>query len=247
MQSERITVVVPCYQETAVIPHLAQRLDELSTRLLPTYEPRYLFVDDGSQDQTFEMLQETFQGPNHQIIRHGHNRGVAAAILTGIRNSTTEVVCSIDADCTYDPIQLISLLVEFKPDVDLVTASPYHPAGEARNIPPWRLFLSRGLSRIYELTLHHRLATYTSCFRVYRRSAMVSLELKEEGFTGVAEMLALVDQRGGRIVEVPAILDVRKYGESKMKVFRTVRGHIRLISRLWALKLTGNTLDRREP
>jgi dolichol-phosphate mannosyltransferase len=169
---------------------------------------------------------------------------VAAAILTGIRNSPTEVVCSIDADCTYDPLQLATLLVELKDGVDLVTASPYHPAGEVRNVPPWRLFLSRGLSRLYGLTLHHRLATYTSCFRVYRRSTVAPLELRDEGFTGVAEILALVDQRGGRIVEVPAILDVRKYGESKMKVFRTVRGHVRLLARLWALKLTRNALDR---
>ena len=57
--------------------------------------------------------------------------------------------------------------------VDLVTASPYHKDGGVRNVPGWRLFLSRGASFLYRRVLRSKLDTYTSCFRVYRRSSVV--------------------------------------------------------------------------
>jgi dolichol-phosphate mannosyltransferase len=62
-------------------------------------------------------------------------------------------------------------------DADVVTASPYHPQGHVQNVPRWRLFLSRTLSRIYDRLLHDKLYTYNSCFRIYRRKAVEGLEL----------------------------------------------------------------------
>ena len=62
------------------------------------------------------------------------------------------------------------MIAMLAPDVDLVTASPYHPEGRVLNLTAWRLILSEGLSIIYRLFHQHRLYTY-SCFRVYRRSA----------------------------------------------------------------------------
>jgi dolichol-phosphate mannosyltransferase len=246
LRNERtpVTIVVPCYQEAPVIPHLADRLQKLSEKLRPSYQVEFIFVDDGSRDETPELLKRTFREEHQRIVRHAQNRGIGAAILTGIELARTEIVCCIDADCTYDPLQITDLLAQLRPDIDLITASPYHIEGQVRNIPIWRLFLSRSLSRLYAQTLQHQLATYTSCFRVYRRSAVASLALRDEGFTGVAEILAHVDLRGGRIVEVPAVLSSRQYGESKMKVLRAVRGHVKLLTRLWLLKLTGTKFDR---
>jgi hypothetical protein len=66
------------------------------------------------------------------------------------------------------------------------------------------------------------------------------LEIKEKGFLGVAELLGKLDlQRGGRIVEHPAILEVRLFGFSKMKTARTIFGHLRLLARLSQERLFG--------
>jgi dolichol-phosphate mannosyltransferase len=121
----------------------------------------------------------------------------------------------------------------------MVTGSPYHPDGEVRNVPGWRLFLSKSLSELYGLVLHQKLATYTSCFRVYRRSAVEALNIREGGFLGVAEMLGRLDLGGGRIVECPAVLEVRLLGRSKMKTFRTILGHLRLLARLAVARVAG--------
>ena len=114
--------------------------------------------------------------------------------------------------------------------VDMVTASPYHKEGGVRNVPGWRLFLSKGASFLYRRTLKTKLDTYTSCFRVYRRSAVTNLNIRENGFLGVAEMLGLLDIRGGNIVEYPAVLEVRLFGSSKMKTIKTIGGHLTLFT-----------------
>jgi hypothetical protein len=94
--------------------------------------------------------------------------------------------------------------------------------------------------------LRQKLSTYTSCFRVYRRSALQQITLREEGYLGVAEMVAELDQRGSAIVEYPATLEVRVLGLSKMKTLRTIWGHVRLLSRL-ALRPLGRLLGFHYP
>jgi len=141
-------------------------------------------------------------------------------------------VCSIDCDCTYDPVELKYMIPRLVEGVDLVTGSPYHPDGQVLGVPAWRLVLSRGASWLYRRTLKQPLHTFTSCFRVYRRDAMLELELREGGFLGVAELLARVLRNGGRVVEHPATLKVRVFGQSKMKTVRAILGHLRLLTRL---------------
>jgi polysaccharide deacetylase family protein (PEP-CTERM system associated) len=233
-----ITVVVPCYNEELVLPYLANTLRSVEEELGDRWALRFVFVDDGSADETPRLLGELFGSrADCQVVRHAKNRGVAAAIQTGIRHAHTEIVCSIDCDCTYDPHQLEALIPHLEVGVDLVTASPYHPQGRVLNVPAWRLTLSKSLSFLYRRVLHQKLRTYTSCFRVYRRAAVADLPLSEDGFLGVAEMLALLDLRGARIVECPAILEVRMLGRSKLKTARTIAGHLRLLLRLASLRL----------
>jgi polysaccharide deacetylase family protein (PEP-CTERM system associated) len=230
-----VSIVVPCYNEELILPYLANTLRSVEERLGDRYEFRYVFVDDASSDGTWEALHRTFGDlPHRAFVRHGTNRGVAAGIATGLRAADTEIVCSIDCDCTYDPHEL-GRMIPLLDSADVVTASPYHPQGAVRNVPGWRLFLSRGLSGLYRLVLHHRLATYTSCFRVYRRSSSLDVQLQYGGFLGVAEFIGRMDLAGRRIVEFPTTLEVRMIGRSKMKVVRTIGGHLTLLARLaWA-------------
>jgi polysaccharide deacetylase family protein (PEP-CTERM system associated) len=233
-----ITVVVPCFNEELILPYLANTLNSVERDLSRRYGLSFVFVDDGSTDGTWPALNEIFGGrSNIRMTRHTSNRGVAAAVMTGIGLAETEIVCSIDCDCTYDPHQLALLIPRLEDGVDLVTASPYHPEGTVRNVPEWRLCLSKSLSSMYRVVLHHSLATYTSCFRVYRRSSVIGLELHEVGFLGVAEMLGRIDLQGGTIVEVPAVLEVRLLGRSKMKTVRTILGHLRLITKFATARL----------
>lgn len=239
-----VTIVVPCYNEELILPYLGNTLSSVETRLRD-YAITFAFVDDGSQDQTWAGLRKTFGGkPGFELYRHEHNRGVAAAIMTGLRRARTEIVCSIDCDCTYDPHELANMIPLLQPGVDLVTASPYHPEGHVRNVPGWRLRLSKIASWMYRRVLRQKLHTYTSCFRVYRRSAIADIELRRTNFLGIAELVGKLDLRGSRIVEYPATLEVRMLGRSKMKTARTILGHLRLMVRLFVARLFGGQTTR---
>ena len=235
-----VSVVVPCYNEQDSLPYLANTLRSVACKFEDQYRFSFVFVDDCSTDLTWQTLHTIFGAdPACTLLRHDRNRGVAAAMQTGIRSATAEVVCTIDCDCTYDPHEvggMIALLVE---GVDVVTASPYHPSGSVKNVPYWRLCLSKGLSLLYRFVLGQKLYTYTSCFRVYRRQAALSVLVKRGGFFGVAEMLARLDLAGRRIVEYPTTLEARVLGRSKMKIIRTIAGHLSLLRHLIWLRVTG--------
>jgi len=238
-----VSVVIPCYNEEASLTYLANTLRSVEANLSENgFQANFIFVDDCSKDKTLEKLNELFgMRENVQIVRHETNQGVAAGIMTGIKSAQTDIVCSMDCDCTYDPHELVKMLPLLTENVDLVTASPYHKAGGVRNVPEWRLFLSKGASWLYRRTLRAKLATYTSCFRVYRRSSFVDLPIEEKGFLGVAEMLGRLDLKGGKIIEYPAVLEVRLFGFSKMKTARTIFGHLKLLSRLSTLRVFGKS------
>ena len=232
------TIVVPCYNEELILPYLSNTLKGVEKNLAGEFALQFIFVDDGSSDGTWVTLRHLFDDwPNARLIRHEGNRGVAEGILSGIRACDTEVVCSIDCDCTYDPHELGPMIHLLSDDVDMVTASPYHEDGEVRNVPRWRLVLSRCLSLLYRLVLRNKLATYTSCFRVYRREAVVGLQLDRRGFLGVTEMLGRMDLMGRRIVEYPTTLEVRILGRSKMKILGTIVGHLGLLTALTRRRL----------
>jgi polysaccharide deacetylase family protein (PEP-CTERM system associated) len=233
-----LSIVIPCFNEETSLPYLSNTLAGVEAELSRAHAVQFIFVDDGSADDTWKVLQEIFGSrANYTLIRHERNRGVAATIMTGIQAAKSEVICSMDCDCTYDPHELGTMIGMLAPDVDLVTASPYHSQGRVLNVPEWRLFLSRTLSKMYGLVLRHQLATYTACFRVYRRSAVADLPLSRAGFIGIAELLGKLDLAGSNIVEYPTTLEVRILGRSKMKIVKTIAGHIQLIFELLGIRL----------
>lgn len=235
-----VTIVVPCYNEEKSIPYLSNTLESVAQTLSQTCDPHFVLIDDKSTDATWQTLQDTFYDQTrYSLIQHEMNQGVSAAIMTGIRASESEVVCSIDCDCSYDPHELRNMVPLMTDGVDLVTASPYHPQGRVRNVPKWRLFLSWTLSAMYRLLLGRNMYTWTSCCRVYRKSVVGSLAIEETGFLGTAELVAKLCLSGSNIVEHPATLEVRIFGESKMKTFRTIGGHLRLLCRVLKMRVTG--------
>jgi polysaccharide deacetylase family protein (PEP-CTERM system associated) len=233
-----LTIIIPCYNEETSLPYLSNTLVGVEAELSLKHAVEFILVDDGSTDHTWSSLQTIFgRRANFTLIRHERNRGIAATIMTGIHASESEVICSMDCDCTYDPHELGPMVALLTSGVDMVTASPYHAKGRVLNVPEWRLFLSRTLSRMYGIVLHHQLATYTACFRVYRRSAVAEVPLSRGGFIGVAELLGRLDLGGSRIIEYPTTLEVRILGRSKMKIAKTIAGHLRLIVELIGMRI----------
>jgi dolichol-phosphate mannosyltransferase len=229
---------VPVYNECECTALLMHSLEELESVLGGRFAFEFLLVDDGSSDGTAALLKAALADKrNYRVLEHRVNRGIAAAIQTGIRAASNEVVVSMDCDGSYDPLLIAELVPQLTSGVDIVTASPYHRAGAVVNVPKWRLRLSRAASQMYALLCRHKLSCYTSCFRAYRRDAVAAVELENERFVGVAELLWRVLERGGRVAEHPAMLRSRVAGHSKMRVVRASLGHLRLMAKIAASRL----------
>lgn len=231
-QRTAVSLVVPIYNEQDSIAYLMRTLSTVEARLGDRFDLHFILVDDGSTDDSWQVMTAVAQGrDNVRLVRQERNQGVARAIMAGVRASTTEVVCSIDCDCSYDPME-IEHMVPMIEDCDMVTASPYHPDGQVLNVPRWRLGLSRTLSWGYRRLLGVRLFTWTSCFRVMRASKVRDIEIENGGFLGVAELLLRLVARGGKVREYPTLLESRLLGISKMKTLRTIRGHLGMLWRV---------------
>lgn len=238
-----VSIVIPCYNEEESLPYLAKTLASVESELNQIgYASDLVFVDDKSQDNTIGAIETLFADREDvRIVKHDVNKGVAGGIMTGIRAARTEIVCTIDCDCTFDPHELVNMIPMLTEGVDMVQASPYHKDGAVQNVPGWRLLLSKGASVLYRRVLRTKIASYTACFRVVRRSAMADIEPRELGFHGVPEMLGLLDLKGGTIVEYPTVLAVRLFGASKMKTAKTIVGTVKLMSRLAKLRFFGKS------
>jgi len=226
-------VVVPCFNEAMGISQLITRLHALHADLAEADEFQVILVDDGSVDDTWKTMTELTAGISWiRQIRHDANLGITAATITGLRAAATPWVATIDSDCTYDPLQMRQLLAAIDDDVTMVTASPYHPAGSVQGVPRWRLLLSKTASIAYATVINVNLYTYTSCFRIYRRDAIVDLPVTNPGFVGIAELLWLAVRAGGTVKETPAILTSRRIGHSKLRTMPVIIGHLRLMRRI---------------
>ena len=225
-----VTVVVPCFNEEEGLPSLMARLRSMRARRGLNWQ--FLFVDDGSTDDTFSaLLRAARDEPWVSVLRHHENRGLGAALRTAFAHATSPIVCTIDSDCTYPPERLPELTALIEQGADIATASAWHPAAianaEGSRI---RLMLSRQVSGIYKQLIGQDVHTFTCLFRAYRRDVLDRINFRGDGFSAVAELFLKAMIAGCIVREVPMALEKRRFGESKLRVSDAVLAHAHLIT-----------------
>jgi dolichol-phosphate mannosyltransferase len=171
------------------------------------------------------------------LKRHPTNLGLGAAIRTGFQAATGDIIVTTDSDGTYRFETIPDMLACLTDQVDLVTASPYHPKGEVVGVPKYRLFLSQGSSLIYRILVDWNIHTYTALYRVYRRKVTQSVPFESNGFLAGTEILVNSMLLGYKVAEYPAVLHSRVVGISKAKLMRTILAHLRFQGRLLLYRL----------
>lgn len=243
-----LSIIVPCYNEVENIPKIKRELFPVLAELARTYRLEVIFVDDGSRDGTWQALRETFASSNEAPVtvrfeRHQVNRGLGAAIRTGFAAANGQLIVTTDSDGTYKFTTIPELLSLLTPNVDIVTASPYHPRGGVAGVPGYRLLLSRGSSLLYRLLVNWRVHTYTALFRAYRRAVIDTVPFESNGYLAGTEILVNGMLKGYQVAEYPAVLHSRVLGTSKAKLARTIWAHLRFQERILLHRLNLHRLD----
>ena len=235
-----VTVVVPCFNEQDGLPMLLQRLRAMR-QAHDTRDWRFLFVDDGSSDDTFRiLLQATRDESWIEVLRHPQNIGLGGALRTAFSQVRSPIVCTMDSDCTYPPERLPELAALVREGADVATASPWHPDNEESEGTALRLTLSRSASLVYRAMIGQEVHTFTCLQRAYRLDALRALSFRADGFSAVAEIMLRALMAGQKIAEVPMPLEARRFGESKLRVGDAIMAHMGLLT------LTAATVSARQ-
>lgn len=226
-----LSIVIPCYNESDNIPKLLTEFLPIVTELAQSRSIEIIFVDDGSTDNTRQELTRIMGdfervGVAVKIQVHPVNKGLGAALKTGLSTASGDVIVTTDSDGTYRFASIPELLSYLKPGISMVTASPYHPQGKVAGVPKYRLILSQGSSMIYRLLVDWRVHTYTSLFRAYRREMIERVPFESDGFLAGTELMVNGMLMGYRVAEYPAVLYSRVVGMSKAKIMRTICAHL---------------------
>ena len=222
-----MSIVIPMFNEAENVEATLNRVKETLASFAGTYE--IIAINDGSLDNTFKILNRLAeQDGKLKVISYSKNIGRGMALRTGFRESSGEIIVSIDADLSYDPHYIVEFVETLKrePDIDLILASPYMPGGGVQNVPFFRLWISKWGNRILRFAMPNRIYTSTGIFRAYRKKVLDSLELESEGKEIHLEILSKAMALGYRVKELPAVLTGRKKGRSKFKFKKTATSHL---------------------
>jgi dolichol-phosphate mannosyltransferase len=150
-ENKKISVVIPCYNEQAVLPELFRRLQDAAEKWGLVWE--IICVDDGSRDNTWELLREQHKKDQRwSAISFSRNFGHQTAVSAGIFHATGDAVIVIDADLQDPPEEVYRFIEKWKEGYDIVYAVRQHrKEGILKKISYWMFY--RVLSKMIDFEL----------------------------------------------------------------------------------------------
>ena len=208
----KLSVVIPCFNEAATIESLIGAVRGSS------YEPKEIVVvDDGSSDGTHAILDGLkARGFIDHFVRHEVNRGKGAALRSGFRRATGDIILIQDADLEYDPAEyprLVQPILDGKADV--VYGSRFLGERPHRALYFWHRAGNAFLTLLSNMLTNLNLTDMESCYKVFRREVIQDIDIEESRFGCEPEITAKIARRGYAIYEVGIAYYGRTYAQGK--------------------------------
>jgi glycosyltransferase involved in cell wall biosynthesis len=240
MEHSMISIIFPLFNERENVIHYDQDLfpiiDSIGKRFGESFE--FIFVDDGSSDDTVEKIEEMCaKRSDVKIIQHERNRGMGNAIKTGFDSSSGDIVITMDADLTFRPVDVAKLIEKYREThADCISGSPYLEKGLMEDVAPFRLLMSKTINCMYRFLLGSRITCVSPIFRLYKLTVLREMNISSENFEINAEIISKMIINGKIVIEVPVPLLKRRYGESKINVAKEIKNYIFLLYKIFKTK-----------
>ena len=207
----KLSVVIPCFNEVTTIERIIA-----AVRASPHPDKEVIVVDDGSSDGTREKISGELRPLIDQLVMHEKNQGKGAALRSGIRAATGDIVIIQDADLEYDPNEYPSLIAPIAEDrADVVYGSRFMGAAPHRVLYFWHRAGNGVLTLLSNMLTNLNLTDMETCYKAFRREVIQSFELREDRFGIEPELAARVGRANVRVYEVPVNYFGRTYEEGK--------------------------------
>ena len=205
----KLSIVIPVYNEERTIRELLARV-----AALPIFK-EIVVVDDHSTDSTPAILSELSAARELKVIYKPLNAGKGAALRTGFRHVTGDVVAVQDADLEYDPRDLLKLLPPLvNGEAEVVYGSRF-----LHEVPADKSWLHRfgnwSLTSASNCFTGLRITDMETCHKAFRRELIQSVEIRQNRFGFEPEVTAKLARRGAKFQEVPISYAARSYREGK--------------------------------
>lgn len=216
--SKMLSIIVPAYNEQATIANILDKLEEVT--LINGISKEIIIVNDASSDQTDTIIKSYIkEHPKQNISYSSHetNQGKGAALHTGITRATGDYVVIQDADLEYDPNEFNVLLKPIEDGfADVVYGSRFMGGKPHRILFFWHSIGNKILTFISNAMTNLNLTDMETCYKMWKREAIQSLNLKEKRFGFEPEVTAKVSRiKNIRIYEVGISYYGRTFEEGK--------------------------------
>lgn len=229
-QKPFVSIVVPGYNEAAIIQRNLGEICDSMTMLQDRFDWELIFVNDGSTDKTGALAEAFAEGrDNVTVLHHATNFKLGQALRYAFNNCRGDYIITLDVDLSYSTdhiLRLINAITENK--VKIVIASPYMKGGKISHVPWLRKELSIWANRYLSFTAPGNLSTLTGMVRAYDARFLRSLDMKSMDSDINEEIIYKAQMLGAKILEIPAHLDwsiQKKAGvgrQSSMKIMKKI-------------------------
>jgi glycosyltransferase involved in cell wall biosynthesis len=216
MSTEKISIIIPIYNEADALPEFFRRLEEVVNR--ENYEYEVIAVNDGSRDNSFSVLREcALKNPKFRVIDFRQNEGQTAAILAGFDHATGDILVPIDSDLENHPEDIPLLLAKLEEGYDVVSGwrkDRWSNRRFSRRLP------SSVANKLISYITGVKLNDYGCTLKAYRRAVIEGVPLYGEMHRFIPAYAAW---RGAKVAEVSVRHVERMYGKSNYGISRTFR------------------------
>ncbi len=223
-----LSVFFPAYNDAPSLPGLLQKTFATLEQNVADYE--VIVVNDGSQDQTAQVLEELCRlyAPYLRVVTHPQNRGYGGALRSGFTAARKEFVLYTDGDNQYDVAELPLLLERMTPDTGLVNGYKLE-----RHDPVHRVWIGSAYNFCARLLFRIRIRDIDCDYRLIRRGLLDKIQLTSTSGTICVELVRKLELSGCRVAEVGVHHYERLYGRSQFFRVRSLAVTFIQLLRLW--------------
>lgn len=205
----KLSIIIPVYNEVKNISEIVRRVQ--ATKLAM----EIIIVDDGSRDGTGEILQKLDGKRKVRVLMQEKNQGKGAAVVTGMKAATGDILLIQDADLEYDPRDYPALLKPIQEGVADVVYGSRFLGGAHRVTMFWHQLANQLLTLMTNVLYDSILTDMETGYKVFRRGVIEGMIIRAKRFNFEPEFTAKILKRKYRIYEVPITFNPRDYSEGK--------------------------------